>query len=229
MIPNVQCFNLLGFVFLFVSCFSVRPNRLRDWVLVLYGTDSPPRKSPTSVRSPPFDYGKHLTVRGSQDRRADRRQPSYDSFNFEHDHEYYRETNPPPTTTTTTTTTSTTTTTHYNHRDSHLYPWSGHQNHQQNGYWPPSSSSSSSSTNQRKNTDSFYFWDPFYQAYASQHNYAHQPGSQQRHHHPEHTCVYETLAKKSNISAIQYVRKKRPQLTAGKPDSLLTFYFKIQP
>ncbi|BFY97734.1 hypothetical protein BsWGS_00775 [Bradybaena similaris] len=130
------------------SVSTFRPNRLRDWVLVLYGTDSPPRKSPTSVRSPPFDYGKHLTVRGSQDRRADRRPPSYDSFNFEYDHEYYRETNPSPTTTTTTTTTSTTTTTQYNHRDGHLYPWSGHQNHQQNGYWPPSSSSSSSTTNQ---------------------------------------------------------------------------------
>ncbi|XP_070212344.1 furin-like protease kpc-1 isoform X2 [Littorina saxatilis] len=31
---------------------SFRPVRLRDWVLVLYGTDSPPQKSPTTKRNP---------------------------------------------------------------------------------------------------------------------------------------------------------------------------------
>ena len=56
-VTTVGCFVSLDFKLLSV-CAPIMPMsadrqvRLRDWVLVLYGTDSHPRKSPTSVRSP---------------------------------------------------------------------------------------------------------------------------------------------------------------------------------
>ncbi|CAL1547097.1 unnamed protein product [Lymnaea stagnalis] len=178
---------------------SSRPLKLRDWVLVLYGTDSPPRKSPTSIRSTYNEYGPvrpHTEVKGPNSFHKD--------YEMESEEDYDQETTP----ITTSTTTRTTPATPYHGGQHQYYPWSGHQNRQQ--------ATPITSNSPRKNLNSFYFWETYYPAYASQPNHAHSSDSQHRHNHPEHTCVYETLAKKSNISAIQYMRKKRPELTPAE-------------
>ncbi|XP_055860117.1 furin-1-like isoform X4 [Biomphalaria glabrata] len=93
-----------------------RPVKLRDWVLVLYGTDSPPRKSPTSARSPHYDYGVHYNV-NEPPRPVDRTKTTftYDDpmYNTDEDEDYYQKTPAPLTTRPPTTTTTKSTTPFY--------------------------------------------------------------------------------------------------------------------
>ncbi|XP_059163452.1 furin-1-like isoform X2 [Physella acuta] len=100
------------------SAVSIRNIKLRDWVLVLYGTDSPPRKSPTSVRSPHFDYGQYYPEKAPENRNL----PPVDEYNVDSEEDYYE--NPPTTTTTTTTTTS-----NYFQRNHHFFQHTEKTNH----------------------------------------------------------------------------------------------------
>ncbi|KAH9499166.1 hypothetical protein Btru_004327 [Bulinus truncatus] len=112
---------------------SVRPVKLRDWVLVLYGTESPPRKSPTSARSPHYDYGRHYPISGS-DKPVDNTKTSFSSDDFDNtddDDDYYQET-PPPLTTKPPTTTTTKNTSPYNQQ----YPRNKYGQTSDLGYHP---------------------------------------------------------------------------------------------
>lgn len=166
----------------------------------MYGTDSHPRKSPTSVRSPKDHWGDFYNRDRMKQRNPPQPNPHHNPF-----FRYFRTTLYPPTTTTTTTTRD------YNKADSGNME--SRRNGQQNGLY------------QRKNDwspDSFPYWES--KAFASKSStYAR---LKHQHSNPAaHTCVYETLPKKSNLSSsssssyssgAQFPRNARPKLTAGK-------------
>lgn len=182
--------------------FAARTVRLRDWVLVLYGTDSHPRKSPTSVRSANNDYRRY----------DDWTRPHYYPFfsNFNHTVRP-----PPPTTTTTTTTTTTSTTT--TTATTHMVDHGGSE-------WSRKGNGRHRTNHHRKNWESFIFGDSMNEAFASK-SPAYARRKSQQLNPAAHTCVYETLAKKSNLSSNQqYPRNIRPKLTAGKLINILSFY-----
>ncbi|XP_025077508.1 furin-like protease kpc-1 isoform X4 [Pomacea canaliculata] len=173
---------------------QTRTVRLRDWVLVLYGTDSHPRKSPTSVRSANNDYRRY----------DDWTRPHYYPFfsNFNHTVRP-----PPPTTTTTTTTTTTSTTT--TTATTHMVDHGGSE-------WSRKGNGRHRTNHHRKNWESFIFGDSMNEAFASK-SPAYARRKSQQLNPAAHTCVYETLAKKSNLSSNQqYPRNIRPKLTAAE-------------
>ncbi|XP_050402509.1 furin-like protease kpc-1 isoform X1 [Patella vulgata] len=135
---------------------SSRPVRLRDWVLVLYGTDRHPWRKKVPARP----------HRAPPTRRPMLIYPSQKPY---------------------TTRPSIKSTMHTNNWPSNRKIW--HPYHRK-------------------------FWEPYVPFNSKSSTYA----RHRSHHlpHPAHMCVYETLAKKSNISALQYIRMIRPNLTAAE-------------
>jgi hypothetical protein len=212
---------------------------LRDWVLVLYGTDSYPRKSPTSVRSPKDEY-----YRNQQPDRSyhypSNYQPNADPYSQynpysshdsdPYDRNPYQSPNNNPYNTanspnspyhnpfarffsstlypsTTSTTTAVPSTAHlYDMRKDLQWQWESsgggpntgtqHRHHTVGHHLD---ADSQEMDEQRKNswgsaTASRFYWENMASAAYARHKHQHS-------HPAPHTCVYETLAKKSNLSA----------------------------
>lgn len=180
--------------------FTVRGAKLKDWVLVLYGTKQHPQeptksrtkknndynpytpnyydnpfypKSDSQVHKQPYNYHPERNY----DPHRNRYQHNYPNYNDPYDQRFYQRkpTSTSSTTSTTTTTTTTTTEAPFLAKSSninrHVYP-NSHYN------------------------------DPFFQ----NHNF---PSK-------DHMCIFETLAKKKNMSAQQYMRMVRENMTPGK-------------
>ncbi|XP_041369645.1 furin-like protease kpc-1 isoform X2 [Gigantopelta aegis] len=154
---------------------------LRDWVLVLYGTDRHPRKSAgTRTRS---TYSRGVGAKPPR--------------NVNNNH--HRNMHKPPTSTSsyfyhaiTSSHKATTTSRPYKNRKNKNGP---------KAYYPN-------------------FLEPYFKFHASKSS-TNTRHKSHRFHHEAHMCVYETLAKKSNMSTSQYIRMVRPNLTAGKISVLM--------
>ena len=183
--------------------FTVRGAKLKDWVLVLYGTDRDPQEKTKSRPKKDYDYTQfnkniydstvyNSPVKNSQyfqapetnkDVYISKYEPSYQPQNPYYYNSYnQRFYQPKETTTTTSTTTSTTSTTTTTTE-------------------PPFFAKSIYPSNRNVYPNSPYH-DPFFQ----NHNFASK----------DHMCIFETLAKKKNMSALQYMRMVRENMTPGK-------------
>ena len=168
--------------------FAVRGARLKDWVLVLYGTDRNPHfpmttAAPTSSTSSPTT----TTQRNSRQRKhepsgyIDNWQSRYYNTNYrEYDNSY-----------------------NYNHKKTY------NRKKQRPRPRPrPLPTTTTTPTPPTTKLRPFVHRHPYYQ----------QPrqNTRPRYGHESHMCIFETLAKKNNMSTRQYYEMIKKDLSSGK-------------